>query len=131
MAHSEASSRTLRLVEKPAPASVRGPVTEAHASCPHYRMQSTGPRPLAVCGAMPMFAPISHARAQSHCLSATFESCPHFVYRADSEDRERAEAEPVAVAKRWTFQALRESGWVVGIPLGLMIIIVIALLLTQ
>ncbi len=131
MARNEVTSRTLRLVEAPGAAAVNRSVAEVTVCCPHYRMQQSGQRPVPVCGAMPMFAPISRVRAQTHCMSASFESCPHFVYRTAADDRERAEAEPVAVAKRWTFQTLRESGWVVGIPLCLVIAIVIALLLTQ
>lgn len=99
--------------------------------CPHCVTRATRVGTLPVCAALPVFAPISSTRMQTHCAGAAHTTCPHFVYGSDESRREQAGPSATRVSLVWLNKTFGESLWVIGIPLTIMVVIITALFLTQ
>ncbi len=80
---------------------------------------------------MPILVPLSRARMRTHCQAIEFPTCPHFMYVANAIQRKETGRVTATRPLTWLVQTLANSLWVVGIPLGITLIIITALFLTQ
>jgi hypothetical protein len=124
----------LRGLQVPRPAELaetRLQTSDELIRCPHFNLRSLDDRTMAVCNAVPMFAPISKSRKGAYCLSSAHRTCPHFQYLALQSRAIPAPASRTSNLRDWAEMTLRTSSWVIGIPLALVVIIILMLLLTQ
>lgn len=130
MALRDTPTWALRVVDEPAGLPVAALSPSSAPCCPHFKMRSTDAGSVPVCGALPLIAPIAPARARDFCRTEGYLRCPHALFAAAEAARAEAEASPSGRVTRGTIELLRDSGWVVGIPLCIVLFIVVALLLT-